>query len=127
MKIDFGSIVGIAFIVIVIGLFLYEMIPTIYSGLKSSKSNIKLEKELREKYGLRLTCINCTYCKKKLHRPFYTSMQLASYVPTYCRKLKIPLGSNTTLCQAENPEQAERVNTTTHYNPNGMFFLRKKS
>lgn len=121
MQIDLGTVVGIAFTVIVGGLFLYEMIPTIYLGLKSSKSNIKLEKELREKYGQRLTCINCSYCKKRLYRPFYNSMQLASYVPTYCRKLKMPLGSNTTLCQAKNPEQAERVNTTTHYKPNGLF------
>jgi hypothetical protein len=117
-----GTIIGILFTVVVFGLFLLEMIPSIIDGIKQSILNCKKENELASTNGKRIQCIHCSYCKKRIYKPFYSSMTMAHYIPTFCLKFKVKLPNDImTLCQAKYPEDAEREKTTKHYKVNGLF------
>lgn len=102
------------------------VVPLVHGVFISSfinwcKNNAK-EKQLRRIYGNRLKCMNCKYCKRFLYRPFYYSLQCASYLPSYCKKFRQPLPHEmNTICIARNPEMAERINTTTMYREDNIF------
>ena len=69
-----------------------------------------MEKELTSKHGNRIACVDCPYCKKYVHRTFYTSNDLSYWAPIYCKKFKIKFtpGQLGQKCQAKDPEKAMR-------------------
>ena len=91
------------------------------ADLKESRKKGKLEIEMKRRYGERLMCTYCTYCKTKIYKPFYHSMLGDHEFPVYCRKYRIQLPNDMmTLCQSSDPETAERKSTTNHYKKNNM-------
>ena len=91
----------------------FHIIPSIKKWCLSEKERLKLEKELTEQNGNRLRCLDCPYCKKYIHRTFYTSNALSYWAPIYCRKFKIKFmsGQLGQRCQAKDPKKAMREKT----------------
>ena len=88
----------------------FVIIPSIIQWYLSNKERSRLEKELTEQHGKRLPCVECPYCKKYIHRTFYTSNALSYWAPIYCRKFKIKFisGQLGQRCQAKDPKKAMR-------------------
>lgn len=80
----------------------------------------KRERECTREYGARLKCMNCTYCRRRLYRPFRNSYTLAHYIPAYCSKFRVQLAHGSQ-CVARTPEGAERTGNTKHYRPSDIF------
>ncbi len=99
--------------------FLFEIVLV---PIHESRKRSKTEQEYLRKYGLRMFCMDCKFCKTRLHRPFYNSNALASYHPSYCSRFRMELKWDTNLrCQARRPEDAERYMTTKSYLPRKRF------
>ena len=102
-----GIIIGIIFDIFLISFFLIELIII---PIKNSIKQIKAEKVFSKEYGPRKQCVDCSYCKTKLYRPFYNSDTFAQRIPSYCRKYKRALPSKMeTRCIAK-AEYAMREN-----------------
>ena len=81
------------------------LISGIIDAIKLDIENSKWQKEHGKK--LRRLCLHCEYCKTRLYRPFYNSYELASFLPSYCRKLRRSLPSNSQQrCVAKYASQA---------------------
>lgn len=95
---------------LLICIIVFGIIPSIKKQHLEDKERLKLEKELMEQYGERLLCLDCPYCKKYIHRTFYTSNELSYWAPIYCRKFKIKFASGQLgqRCQAKDPKKAMR-------------------
>ena len=68
------------------------------------------EWELEHSPGERLRCMECRYCRVKVHHPFSTPSYrnaMVSRYPAYCRRFRRPLNGNpNTRCNAEESRQA---------------------
>lgn len=101
---------------IILGLIVAFAIPIVII-VEAIINRIKLEKANRiwvKKNGkkLRKLCINCSYCKTKIYRPFYGSYELASRIPVYCRKFRCKLsGDSSARCCASDASKAMWENT----------------
>lgn len=97
-------------LVLYVVILLLVLVPPFVGYCRESAKNSKREKELRETVGPRRACRSCSYCKKRLYKPFYHSYTLAVWEPSYCRKfkMKLPPGSLDLRCMAKNPDKAVR-------------------
>ena len=95
---------------ILIFVLVFVLVPSIKQQHLHDKEQAKIEKELVEQHGERLLCLDCPYCKKYVHRTFYTSNTLSYWAPIYCRKFKIKFdaGQLGQRCQAKDPKRAMR-------------------
>lgn len=85
------------------------MIISFIQNVRIRKQYTILEKELSKKYGTRIKCMECKYCKKFRHIVLYTSPGLDQYLPSYCYKFRIKLKADPKIvCKSYNPEFAER-------------------
>lgn len=98
------------------------LLLVVISPFAEKRERSKKEQEYLKQYGPRMLCMDCKFCKTRLHRPFYNSNMMATYHPSYCSKFRIELKWDINLrCQARRPEDAERYATTKNYLPRKRF------
>ena len=85
-------------IAVAIGVPLIILCESFTDWLAREKRNRKFVKTNGRR--LRRKCVDCPYCRKKLYRPFHTPKfrnLMVAYVPTYCRKFRVPLNRDDSL------------------------------